>query len=801
VIFVVRGPDERDPCRDYVVPALHAAGWEGQYREQVHITDGRITPVPRRAGRRRDHVRADPLRADYVLDVQPGISVGVVEAKRLYKKPGDGLGQAIRYAQMLDVPFAYSTNGAGIVEHDFDTGLETMLTSFPSPVDLWQRYQAWKGLTNQVAVDALALPYNRDLRLADGRIKEPRYYQRVAIQRTIEAIVNDQQQRVLLTLATGTGKTFVALQIVWKLWQSGWRGERKPRFLYLADRNILVDQPINREFKPVFGDAVWKISGGMQTGREVYFALYQSLADTGDALGIFRDYPPEYFDLIVVDECHRGSARDNSSWRAILDHFSPAVQLGMTATPKRDTNADSYAYFGDPIFTYSPAQGIDDGFLAPYRVRRVVLSPDAHGWSPDAGQLDRFHREIPPGVYGTRDFERVVSLLTRTEAAARHLTEYLHRTDRMAKTIIFCVDSEHADQMRRAMNNANRDLAQQYPNYVVRIVSDELDVGRQHLDDLIDPEKDTPVIATTSQLLSTGVDMPTVRNVVLLKPIGSMVEFKQIIGRGTRLYPDADKLTFEIIDYSSATRLFEDPEFDGPPEAPPVREEIDETGEVIDSTEVHEPEPEFDGGDGELSLDPDDLDDVCARKFYVDDGDAFVTAEGFYLPDPDSGRLQLVEYADYVADAVRHLFAQPAALTQGWASPIQRADIVEALAARGISFEEAAERLGTADIDPLDLLVHLAWNRPLITRRERARLVRADHVEFFDQFAPEARAVLDVLLDKYADHGIGQLDDLKVLELSPFDEQGTVVEIAGRFGDVTSMRQAIDRLQGLIYAA
>jgi type I restriction enzyme, R subunit len=798
----VPGPLEKDTCRDYVVPRLEAAGWKDHFVEQYRVTGGKIVPVPRRANRRRDHKRDEPLRADYVLEYEPNVPIAVVEAKRERKLPGDGLQQAKRYAEMLRIPLAYSTNGKGIVEHDYDTGLDTDLAAFPSPEEAWQRYRAWKGLSDELATETVLLPFNRDLRLPDGRTKEPRYYQRAAIDAALEAILNEKRQRVLLTLATGTGKTFVALQVVWKLWQSQWRGARKPRFLYLADRNILVDQPISREFKPVFGDAIWKVQGEAKTGREIYFALYQSLADTGDALGVFRDYEPDYFDLVIVDECHRGSARDESSWREILKHFSPAAQLGMTATPLREENRDTYRYFGDPVYTYSLAQGIEDGFLAPYRVRRVVLSPDAFGWSPSQRQLDRFGREIPEGVYETKHFERVVSLLARTDEAARHLTDYLRRTDRMAKTIVFCVDSEHAEQMRRSLNNANVDLARQYPNYAVRIVSDEGDVGRQHLGDFADPERETPVIATTSQLLSTGVDLPTVRNIVLFKPIGSMVEFKQIIGRGTRLYPDDDKLTFEIIDYSGATALFEDPEFDGPPEVPPTTEEINEEGEIVGESGVAEAEPAYgDQGGEEPEADPDDVEGYARRKFYVDEGTAYVTAEGIYLPDPATGRLRLAEYSDYLADAVRRLYPSSADLRVVWTTAPGRVEVAEALLARGIDLAEAAERLGMGDLDPLDLLVQVAWNGDAITRRERIGRLRTRQAAFLDSFSPEARAVLNDLLDKYAEHGISQLDDLRVLEVPPLDRYGSPVEIAARFGGAKKLRAAVERLEELLYVA
>lgn len=785
----VRGPLESETCRDYILPRLIQAGWsEDQIVEQFRVTDGRIV----RTGHR--HRRDRPLRADYVLQITPGLPVAVVEAKRAYRLSSDGLQQAMRYAQLLDIPLAYSTNGKGIVEHDFDTGNETELDAFPGPDEALARHRAWKGIADEMA-EVLELPFNRDLRNPDGSVKEPRYYQQVAISRAIQAITFGDK-RVLLTMATGTGKTFVALQIVWKLWSAEWPGRRKPRVLYLADRNILVEQPITREFKPVFGDAIWKIAGDAKTGREIYFALYQALADTRDFHGIFREYPEDYFDLVVVDECHRGSAADESNWRSILEYFSPAAQVGMTATPLRNDNVDTYRYFGDPIYEYSLKQGIDDGFLAPYRVRRVVLSPDAFGWAPDQGQLDLFGREIPEGLYTTEQFERVVSLLTRTEAAARHLTEYLRRTDPMAKTIVFCVDSEHANQMRMALVKVNQELARQYPDYVARIVSDEGDVGREHLGNFADPESRTPVIATTSKLLSTGVDIPTVHNIVLFKPIGSIVEFKQIIGRGTRLYPDEDKLSFEIIDYSGATALFEDRDFDGPPERV-VEEEVDEEGEVVEEEEVQEPEPEF--GERE-EADEEDLEARDARKWYVEDAPVYLVAEGFYLPDPESGRLRLVEYGEYVAGQVRRLFTDAADLQSRWRTHDGRNEVDKALSERGISVEELAERLKMPEVDPFDLLVHVAWNAPAVTRRERAQRLRQEQVEFFEDFAPEARAILDALLEKYAEFGPGELT-LESLEVAPLARMGSPVEIAERFGGPEGLRKAVDELQRFLYAA
>ena len=584
------GPLESETCRDYVLPALRASGWQPeQIVEQRYFTDGRIIAMAF------GHRRSEGKRADYLLYLKPDVPLAVVEAKREYRLPGDGLQQAMDYAELLGLGLAYASNGKGIVEHDYDSGLQREVSAFPSPEELWARHQAWRGISAPVA-NAIALPYNRDLRNPDGSVKRPRYYQAVAINRAVEAALSGRK-RILLTMATGTGKTFVALQIVWKLWQSTFADGRRPRVLYLADRNILVDQPIEREFRPVFGEAIWKIKGEARSGREIYFALYQSLADTPNGLGSFHDFPPDFFDLVIVDECHRGSARDQSSWRRVLEYFAPATQLGMTATPLRDDNVDTYDYFGKPIYEYSLARGIDDGFLAPYRVLRVGLSPDVRGWSPDPDQLDRFGREIPEGLYGTTDFERVVSLLERTRAAARHLTAHLRRTDRFAKTIVFCVDQEHAEQMRQALHDANEDLTRQYPHYVARIVSDEGDIGLGYLGDFVDPEARTPVIVTTSRLLSTGVDAPMVRNIVLFRPVGSMVEFKQIIGRGTRLFPDLDKLTFQIIDYTGATDLFADPDFDGRPESV-ERELMDEAGEIVPSRAASETAYELEAGDG-----------------------------------------------------------------------------------------------------------------------------------------------------------------------------------------------------------
>ena len=760
------GPNEADTCRDYIVPRLRAAGWSPEeIVEEHYFTDGRVVASLER------HRREPGRRADYLLEIAPGVPIAVVEAKRLYKLPGDGLQQGMDYAEILRLPVAYSSNGRGIVEHDYTTGAQRALEEFPSKEEMWDRFRSWVGLTAESAA-AVKLGFNRDLRGHDGTVKTPRYYQAIAINTAVQRILAGDK-RVLLTMATGTGKTFVALQIVWKLWELLWPSGRRPRVLYLADRTILIDQPIVREFRPVFGDAVWKLSGEPQTGRELYFALYQSLADDGAGSGMFRHYPSDYFDLIVVDEAHRGSARDESSWRGVLDHFSSAAQLGLTATPLRTDNVDTYRYFGEPAFEYSLAQGVDDGFLAPYRVRRVVLDTDIDGWVPPPEQRDLFGREIPPNLYTPGQFERVVSLLMRTRAAARHLTEYMRQTDRYGKTIVFCVDQEHAEQMRQELHNANADLTKRLPHYVARIVADEGDVGRRLLDQFADPESESPVIVTTSRLLSTGVDVPTCTNVVLFRPIGSMVEFKQIIGRGTR--------------------LFADPDFDGSPEEV-VEESIDEAGSVVES-EVTWSEP-VDTGD----LDPGLQIPADRTKYYVDDGEVVVTAEAVYLLQEGRG-LQVIAYDDYVATQVRRLFASSSDLRAQWRSKDGRDAVVTALASRGIDFHELAASTGLSDADPFDLLVHLAWNAPVTSRRQRADRIARGERGFWERYPPAAREVLEELLEKYAEHGIAQLDDLRVLEVPPLNQFGTVVEIAQRFGGGAPLREAVAELEDLLYAA
>jgi type I restriction enzyme R subunit len=781
--------NEADTCRKYVLPKLTASEWtDDLISEQVYFTDGRIIPVGR------GHRRKKGNKADYLLRYRPDFPIAIVEAKPDWKLPGDGLQQAMDYAEILDLKFAYSTNGSGIVEHDYTTGKQGELSKFPSPAELWSRLKATDGFPSDRDAEDYLFPFNRELRNTDGSVKTPRYFQRVAINRAVKAVI-EGEKRILLTMATGTGKTFTAQQIVWKLWKS----KRKQRILYLADRNILVDQPITREFA-VFGDALWKIQGEAKKGREIYFALYQSIAEDANRPGLYRDYPADYFDLIVVDECHRGSSRDESRWREILDYFKSATQIGMTATPLSDDNVNTYDYFGAPIYTYSLAQGIDDGFLAPYRVHRVVTTADAVGYRPDAGDTDRYGRPIPDGVYGTPDFERSVSLLPRTEAVARHLTTHLKRTSRFDKTIVFCVDQEHAEQMRAALHDANDDLTKEYPHYVARVTSDEGSVGIGFLDQFADPERRAPVILTTSQLLSTGVDLPVVRNIVLFRNIGSMVEFKQIIGRGTRIFEDVGKLYFSILDYVGATRLFADPSFDGFPEIEDSMA-IDESGiETPGQSAVGEGEPPEFGGSGTAIIS--ESPDPEAKKLYVDEHPVEIAAESVFDLDPETGkRLRAISYDEYSADQIRRLVASAAQLRSKWGRQEERDAIVEALRDRGVELEQLAEVTKLGDADPLDLLIHVAWNAPVRSRRERAENLFRGNERVFEKYSPAAREVLREILEKYADYGPNQLKDLRILEVPPLSDRGTPLEIAALFGGPDGLRYAISELEQAIYAA
>jgi type I restriction enzyme R subunit len=715
--------------------------------------------------------------------------IGIIEAKSAYKNAADGVQQAKEYAQTLGLKFAFATNGKEIIECSFLTGKETKIGKFPSPDEMWGRLRIAEGIGDEPIGERLLAPGYRVLG------KPPRYYQEIAINRVIKAILSGRK-RILLTMATGTGKTFVAFQIVWKLWNAHWNsvGEyRKPKILYLADRNVLVDDPKDKMFAPL-GDARHKIQGEAVKSREVYFATYQAIARDERRPGLFRDYPRDFFDLIIVDECHRGSARDENNWREILEYFKPAFQLGMTATPLRRDNRITYRYFGNPVYTYSLREGIQDGFLAPFRVRRVVSSVDAEGWRPTKEQLDRYGRTIPDKLYGTPEFEKAISLKARTEAVARHLTEYLKSKDRWAKTIVFCVDQEHADDMRRELNNLNTDLTKDHSDYVVRIVSDEGDTGRGYLDKFMDIEARTPVVVTTSQLLTTGVDVPLCKNIVLFRIVNSMTDFKQIIGRGTRVRDDYGKLFFTILDYTgSATRLFADPDFDGEP-ADLTEEEMDAEGKRT-STTILKPFEEPEERPPEMSDDSEGE----PRKFYVDEGTVEITADTVYDLDKDGKRIRAISYTEYVGKEIRTMFTSASELRSKWSSAQQRQVIIESLEDRGISIAQLLQTSRVPEADPFDVLCNIAFNAPIRTRLERAEHLKKDEKDFFSKFKPEARNILSDVLNKYIEFGTTQLNDVNVLKVAPISRYGNILEIAQLFGGPDELRSTLDEMQTLLY--
>jgi type I restriction enzyme R subunit len=809
-------PTEADTCREFVTPKLRQAGWtDDQIAEQRTFTAGRILVEGRLAR------RGKPKRADYLLYYQPSYPLAVVEAKAAYKSAGEGMQQAKNYAETLGLKFAYATNGHSILEFDRFTGLEREVATFPSPAALWARYRQGEGLTEPALENKLLVSNHRSDRV-------PRYYQQIAINRAIEAILKGKK-RVLLTLATGTGKTVIAFQIAWRLWNGEWnvKGQpgRRPRILFLADRKVLVDDPKDKTFAP-FGDARHKIEGSKANKtRQMYFSTYQSLMGDTERPPHYLQYPVDFFDLIIVDEAHRGSARDDSSWRDILTYFSGATQLGMTATPLREDNRDTYEYFGKPLYTYSLKQGIQDGFLAPYEVRRIVIDVDAEGWRPYAGQQDDLGRDIPDREYTSRDFERKLSLGTRTRAVAQHLTHYLTTTDRYAKTLVFCVDQEHADQMRRELANANADLVRQHPTYVARVTAADEDLGRSLLSTFQDVETRVPVILTTSQMLTTGVDAPMVKNVVLFRSVGSMTDFKQIIGRGTRVREDYGKLYFTILDYTgAATTNFADPAFDGEP-VKAIVEQVDETtGEVEATTELPTP-PQTDEDDAtsDGTLSEEELARLAAagatvtyepphiltpgqvrepRKYYLADGvEVSIIHETVQELDADGRKLRTLQFTDYTSEQVRNLYRTADELRGAWASSAERARIVDELEERGVSLEQLAAVMGQPEADPFDLLCSLAFRTPVLTRQERANRLRKDKREFFARYAPEARDILESLLEQYASYGPEELTLPDALRLPAIAERGSVPEIVALFGGAERLRAAVNELQTLLYAA
>ena len=777
---------ESDICAKFITPALINAGWdEGlQIRREVSFTKGRIIV------RGKLHTRGEQKRADYILYFKANIPIAVIEAKDNKHSVGAGMQQSLNYAETLGVPFVLSSNGDGFLLHD-RTGLAEQteqalsLDAFPSPTDLWQRYCHWKGIETIEARHTVEMPY-----YDDGTGRAPRYYQANAINNTVEAVAK-AQQRILLVMATGTGKTYTAFQIIWRLWKSG----TKKRILFLADRNILVDQTKNNDFKP-FGSAMTKISKRqIDKSYEIYLSLYQAVTGSEEAQNIYKQFSPDFFDLIVIDECHRGSAAEDSAWREILAYFSSATHIGLTATPKETKDVSSIYYFGEPIYSYTLKQGIEDGFLAPYKVVRIDIDKDLQGWRPTKGQTDKHGQLIEDRIYNQLDMDRTLILEKRTELVARKITEFLTATDPYAKTIVFCDDIDHAERMRQALVNLNPERVKENRKYIMRITGDEQE-GKAELDNFINPEERYPVITTTSKLMSTGVDAQTCKLVVLDQHIRSMTEFKQVIGRGTRINEDYDKYWFTIMDFKKATELFADKDFDGEP----VMIYEPKPGETVvppdeDTTPETDTGAEVGNDDGTINIGDDDTDNKRI-KYVLGDVTVFVISERVQYYGPE-GKLITESLKDYTRTTVRKDYGSLDDFLRRWSKTDRKAAIIKELEAHGLLLEPLAEEVGK-DFDAFDLICHVAFDQPPLTRRERADQVK--NRNYFTQYGEQARQVLETLLDKYQDTGLENIEDIKILTLDPFRNMGTASELVAAFGGKPAYLAALYELEKHLYA-
>lgn len=778
---------ERDICTKYITPAICASGWDlqTQVREEVSFTKGRIIV------RGKLHTRGEQKRADYILYYKSNIAIAIIEAKDNKHSLGSGMQQALNYAEILNIPFVFSSNGDGFLLHD-RTGnaaqpeSELTLEQFPAPENLWKRYCEWKGIETVAGRKAIEMPY-----YDDGKGRAPRYYQANAINNTVEAVAKGQQ-RILLVMATGTGKTYTAFQIIWRLWKSG----TKKRILFLADRNILVDQTKNNDFKP-FGKAMTKISKRqIDKSYEIYLSLYQAVSGSEEDKNIYKQFSPDFFDLIVIDECHRGSAAEDSAWREILEYFSNATHVGLTATPKETKDVSSITYFGDPVYSYTLKQGIEDGFLAPYKVVRIDIDRDLQGWRPSKGQLDKYGKVIEDRVFNQRDMDRTLVLEKRTELVAKKVTEFLKASDPYAKTIVFCDDIDHAERMRQALVNLNPERIKENRKYVMRITGDEQE-GKAELDNFINPEERYPVIATTSKLMTTGVDAQTCKLVVLDQHIKSMTEFKQIIGRGTRINEDYDKFWFTIMDFKKATELFADKNFDGDPEIVYVPGDDETPVPPDDTTPDPDVPPSGDGGDSGGGERGGDTDQPEGRVRYVlGDVTVHVIAERVQYYGSD-GKLITESLKDYTRNTVRKDYASLDQFLKRWSSTERKAVIIKELEEHGVLFAPLAEEVGK-ELDAFDLICHIAFDQPPLTRKERANNVKKRN--YFAKYSEQARKVLEILLEKYADTGIENIEDIKILTLDPFKNMGSATELVSVFGGKDGYLTALHELKSSLYA-
>ncbi|WP_148786040.1 EcoAI/FtnUII family type I restriction enzme subunit R [Campylobacter concisus] len=759
---------EEDVKLKFITPAIEQAGWDkiSQISMEYQITDGRINLINNVAKRDKVGIK----KADYVLSYQLNLPLAIVEAKDDSHGVRHGLEQAKMYAQMLDAPFAYSSNGSGFVEFDFLSGSqrELALNEFPTPYELWQRFLEYKHFSSR-AFKIIQEPY-----FYDHNAKKPRYYQQVAINRAIEAVANGKK-RLMLVMATGTGKTYVAFQIIHRLYRAG----AKKKILFLADRNILVDQSEAGDFKP-FGNKMTKIKDKLlDSSYEIYLSLYQQLVDE-DGNEPFREFSPDFFDLIIIDECHRGSAKDDSQWRKILDYFKSATHIGLTATPKEDNEISNSLYFGEPIYTYSLKQGINDGFLAPFKVIRVGIDVDLMEYRPPEGMLDDYGNEIPDKIYNIKDYDRNLVLTNRTKLVASRISEFLKSTDRMAKTIVFCVDIEHAQRMCEALRNENSDLVRQNPSYIAQITGDVPNVNAM-VERFSRPDEIYPVIAVTSKLLTTGVDCKTCKVIAIDSCINSITEFKQIIGRGTRLREDFGKTHFTILDFRGVSRLFADPKFDGEP----IKEDDLPAKEKF--IEEKPPKPK------------EDKEKSGERKIVINGTEVKILDELEQIYD-QNGNLIASDFKDFSRQNILAKFKSLENFITSWDAQSKKQAIINELKDHGALLDELKIKPEFANLDEFDLICHIAYNKPPCTRKERADGVKKR--DFLSKYSDKARGVLLKLIDKYADNGISDLENINVLKNDPFRDMGGMLEIVNDFfGGKEKYFEAIKELEKEIYAA